>query len=134
MLLGAGLLHGSRIFSFEQLLMDAEIWSILEATFHGIVVNEETLALDVIRAVGPGNSFLGQRHTRLYMRQRWQPSLIDRRPYDAWELDKSGARQWAREKAQHILTDYQPEPLDKKLYSELSAIIAGVENRQPVPG
>ena len=29
MLLGAGLLHGSRILSYEMLLMDSEIWSIL---------------------------------------------------------------------------------------------------------
>ncbi len=41
MLLGAGLLHGSRIFSYEQLLMDAEIWGIMHSMFQGIIVNEE---------------------------------------------------------------------------------------------
>jgi len=127
MLLGAGLLHGSRILSYEMLLMDSEIWSILHAMFQGIVVNEETLALDVIRAVGPGGNFLGQRHTRQHMRERWQPTLIDRRPYDQWLEKQDGAREWALEKARRILQEYQPEPLSPELDAELLRIIASVE-------
>lgn len=133
MLLGAGLLHGSRILSYEMLLMDSEIWSILHAMFQGIVVNEETLALDVIRAVGPGGNFLGQRHTRQHMRERWQPTLIDRRPYDQWLEKQDGAREWALEKAQRILQEYQPEPLSPELDAELLRIIAHVET-ETVPG
>lgn len=127
MLLGAGLLHGSRILSYEMLLMDSEIWSILESTFKGILVNEETLALDTIRAVGPGGNYLGQRHTRKHMRERWMPTLMDRRPYNIWEEKKDGAREWAREKAQQILSDYHPSPLDPKLDAELLQIIERLE-------
>lgn len=133
MLLGAGLLHGSRILSYEMLLMDSEIWSILHAMFQGIVVNEETLALDVIRAVGPGGNFLGQRHTRQHMRERWQPTLIDRRPYDQWLEKQDGAREWALEKARRILKEYQPEPLSPELDAELLRIIASVE-AETAPG
>jgi trimethylamine--corrinoid protein Co-methyltransferase len=127
MLLGAGLLHGSRILSYEMLLLDAEIWSILHAMFQGIVVNETTLALDAIRAVGPGGTFLSNRHTRQNMRQRWQPTLIDRRPYNVWEEKRDGAADWAREKAQQILREHQPEPLDLKLSMEMNRIIAALE-------
>jgi trimethylamine--corrinoid protein Co-methyltransferase len=127
MLLGAGLLHGSRILSYEMLLMDAEIWSLMENMFRGIVVNEETLALDVIRDVGPGSNYLRQRHTRAHMRERWLPELMDRRPYNVWEAQKDGAREWALAKAQQILKDYHPEPLDQALYAELSHIIADLE-------
>ena len=127
MLLGAGLLHGSRILSYEQLLMDAEIWSLLENMFKGIVVNPETLALDTIRAVGPGGNFLSQKHTRQHMRERWLPTLIDRRPYNIWEEKRDGARQWAREKAQQILQEYHPAPLDSQLDEELTRIIGRIE-------
>jgi len=127
MLLGAGLLHGSRIFSYDELLLDCEIWSILHSMFQGIVVNEETLAFDTIQKVGPGGNFLGQKHTRQYMRQRWQPTLMDRRPYEQWNAKKDGARQWAREKAQHILSDYHPEPLEPGLLKELDKIISHIE-------
>jgi len=127
MLLGAGLLHGSRIFSYEMLLMDAEIWSLMESMFKGITVNEETLALDAIREVGPMGNYLSQRHTRRHMRERWMPTLIDRRPYNIWEEKRDGSRQWARQKAQQILNDYHPEPLDPRLHQELRRIIAGLE-------
>jgi len=128
MLLGAGLLHGSRILSYEMLLMDSEIWSILQALYQGITVNEETLALDAIREVGPGGSFLAHKHTRRHMRERWQPTLMDRRPYNTWEAKRDGGREWAREKAQQILREYHPEPLEAGLRKELQKMIQRMES------
>jgi len=127
MLLGAGLLHGSRIWSHEMLLMDCEIWSILCAMARGVVVNDETLALDAIRAVGPGGNFLTQKHTKKHMRELWVPTLFDRRPYNVWEEKRDGAREWARDRAQWILKNHQPTPLDPKLDAELARIIAVLE-------
>src|SRR5574341_352101 len=124
MLLGAGLLHGSRILSYEMLVMDAEIWSIVRAMSRGICVNDETLALDAIRDVGPGGNFLAHRHTKRHMRELWLPALMDRRPYSQWEDRRDGALEWAREKAQAILRDHHPEALDEKLAAELRRIIA----------
>jgi trimethylamine--corrinoid protein Co-methyltransferase len=123
MLLGAGLLHGSRIFSYEELLMDVEIWSILHAMFQGIDVNGETLALDVIRDVGPGGNFLAHRHTLRHMHERWQPMLMDRRPYTAWERTRDGAREWAAARARDILASHRPEPLDRRQAAELRQIV-----------
>jgi trimethylamine--corrinoid protein Co-methyltransferase len=127
MLLGAGLLHGSRIFSYEQLLMDGEIWSLIHAMFKGISVNEETLAIEAIQQVGPGGNFLASRHTLKNMHALWQPKLMDRRPYSAWEKRRDGARQWAAEKACQVLKEYRPEPLDQKLGIELKRIIENLE-------
>jgi trimethylamine--corrinoid protein Co-methyltransferase len=127
MLLGAGLLHGSRILSYEMLFMDSEIWNILEATFKGIVVDDENLAIDVIREVGPGGNFLGHRHTRKHMREHWQPTLMDRRPYEIWQKNRDGAKEWARIKAQQVLHEHNPQPLDVKLQAELLRIIASIE-------
>lgn len=127
MLLGAGLLHGSRILSYEELLMDCEIWTILESMFHGIEVNADTLALDVIRKVGSTGNYLSQKHTRQYMRERWIPTLFDRRPYNVWEDKKDGAREWAREKAQQILREYHPRGISEDQDRELSKIIAAIE-------
>lgn len=127
MLLGAGLLHGSRILSYEQMLMDSEIWGILESMFKGIVVNRDTLALEVIRSVGQFGSYLAQRHTRQYMRERWSPALFDRRPYNVWEEKKDGARDWARTKAQQILNEYHPVGIDPAQDAELTRLIASAE-------
>lgn len=128
MLLGAGLLHGSRIWSYEQLLMDCEIFEIVRKMMSGIEVNEETLAFDVIKEVGPMGNYLTQKHTRQHMRDLWVPQFMDRRPYDTWLQKKDGARDWARLKARELLATHQPQPLDEQLSNELARMISTVEN------
>ena len=128
MLLGAGLLHGSRIWSYEQMLMDCEIFDLVEKMMRGITVDSETLAFETIQSVGPGGNFLGQKHTTKHMRKRWVPQFMDRRTYETWEVKQDGARDWARAKAKEILSSHEPEPLDPKLSQELHQIIASVEN------
>jgi trimethylamine--corrinoid protein Co-methyltransferase len=129
MLLGVGLLHGSRIWSYEQMLMDCEIFDIVRKMVEGIAVDDETLALETIRAVGagPAGNYLAQKHTKKHARDLWLPRFLDRRPYNVWEERRDGARDWAREKAQQILKTHQPDPLDPALAAELERIIAGVE-------
>jgi trimethylamine:corrinoid methyltransferase-like protein len=123
MLLGVGLLHGSRIWSFAQMMMDCEIFSIIQKTLQGIVVSDETLALETIHAVGPGGNFLTQKHTLRHMRDIFLPQFMDRRPYNEWESKKDDARHWALAKARKTLAEHQPDPLDAKLSAELGRII-----------
>lgn len=126
MLLGVGLLHGSRIWSYEQMLLDCEIFDIVYRMMPGIAVNDDTLAIEVIRAAGPGGNFLAQKHTKQHARELWLPKFMDRRPYNEWEEKKDGARDWARAEAKRILSTHQPEPLDPKLSEELRRIIAAI--------
>ena len=127
MLLGVGFLHGSRVWSFAEMMMDCEIFSIVRKTIQGIVVNDETLALDTIAAVGPGGHFLTQKHTRQHMRDLFLPEFMDRRPYNEWEAKKDDARDWALAKARRKLAEHKPEPLDPKLSEEFSRIICSLE-------
>jgi trimethylamine--corrinoid protein Co-methyltransferase len=127
MLLGVGLLDGSRVWSYEQMLMDCEIFSIVHRMMEGIPINDETLALDVIHSVGPGGHFLTQEHTREHLTDLWIPSLMDRRPYDVWEEERDGPRDWACAKAQEILATHHPQPLEPQLSRELQHIVADVE-------
>jgi trimethylamine---corrinoid protein Co-methyltransferase len=127
MLLGCGLLHGSRIWSYAEMMMDCEIFSIIHKMMSGIVVDEETLALDAIAAVGPGGHFLAQKHTRNHMRELFIPKYLDRRPYSEWETKKDDARDWAAAKARKILKEHQPDPLDEKISKEFDCIIKSIE-------
>jgi trimethylamine--corrinoid protein Co-methyltransferase len=129
MLLGVGLLHGSRIWSYEQMMMDCEIFDIVQKTLQGILVDDETLALDTIRSVGPGGNFLAKKHTLKHMRDLYAPQFMDRRPYNVWEEKKDGARDWARAKARQILATHQPDPLDPALSAELGKIISSIESQ-----
>ena len=127
MLLGVGLLHGSRIWSYAQMMMDCEIFSIIHKMMQGIVVDDESLALDTIAAVGPGGNFLAQKHTLKHMRDVFLPQFMDRRPYNEWEERKDNARDWALDKARKILAAHQPDPLDPKLSAEMEKIIEQVD-------
>ena len=126
---GVGLLNGSTIWSFEQMIMDCEIFSIIAKVMEGIPVNNETLALGAIRDVGPGGSFLTHEHTKRHMRELWLNTLMDRRPYGVWESKKDGAHDWARAKAKKILETHHPSPLDPKLEAELRRIIRSIERK-----
>ncbi|MBN1224840.1 MAG: trimethylamine methyltransferase family protein [Candidatus Aminicenantes bacterium] len=125
---GIGLLNGSLIWSYEQLIMDCEIFDIIHKMMQGIEVNTETLGIETIRKVGPGAHFLTQEHTRKHMRELWLPTLMDRRPYSEWKEKKDGARDWALERARHILNTHQPDPIPREVSAELEKIIRSSES------
>jgi len=127
MLLGVGLLHGSRIWSYAQMLMDCEIFDIVHKMMQGIVVDDDTLALEAVRSVGPGGNFLTQKHTRQHMRDLYLPQFMDRRAYNVWEEKRDDGRDWALARAREILATHQPEPLDPQCSKELASIIASLE-------
>jgi len=127
MLLGVGLLHGSRIWSYEQMLMDCEIYDIIYNMMKGIVVDDETLALETIHAVGPHGNFLAQKHTRNHMRELWTPKYMDRHPYEVWLEKGDKSTDWARAKATEIYTNHEPEPIDLEISQEFNRIIRSVE-------
>ncbi len=125
MMCGAGLLAGAVIFSFEQLLLDCEVYEIIRRTVGGITVDTEALALETIAGVGPGNHFMAEPHTLEHMLELWQPALINRSPYGKWQVE--GCREAgenAREKAQWILKNHRPLPLAENLKEEIDQIIA----------
>ena len=126
MLLGVGMLHGSLIWSYEQMLLDCEIFDIVRRTMAGIVVDQEHLALDAIRDIGTAGNYLTHPHTLRHMRQRWVPRFMDRRPYAEWETRREGPADWARQRALEIMRTHQPDPLDPLLERELDRIISGV--------
>ena len=127
MLLGVGFLHGSRIWSFAEMMMDCEIFSIIHKTMQGIVVDDETLALDTIAAVGPGGSFLSQKHTLKHMRDLFLPKFMDRRPFNEWETKRDDARDWALTRARKTLETHQSDPLEEKISTEMTRIISSLE-------
>lgn len=127
MLLGAGFLHGSRIWSYAEMMLDCEIFSIIHKMMQGILVNDDTIAMDVIAQVGPGGNFLTQKHTRQHMRELFLPQFMDRRPYSEWEIRKDDSRDWALQKARNTLAKHQPDPLDLAVSSELANIIQALE-------
>jgi trimethylamine---corrinoid protein Co-methyltransferase len=120
MMNGCGLLDGSKTLSYAHLLMEAEIYGIVQKVAGGIVVDDETLGLEVIKKVGPGGTYLAEKHTRAHMGEIWRPGVWDRTPYDAWlAAGRRGALEGAEERARELLRTHAPEPLADDVRGEL---------------
>lgn len=125
MIYGMGMLEMGMTMSYEQLLIDQEIVRMIRRILQGIAVNKETIALDVIKKVGPAGNYLGERHTLKYMRQELSTTrLFNRKMRDNWE--RSGGKDIAavaREEAIEILKTYQPTPLPEEVRKKIRAIV-----------
>ncbi len=128
MLCGAGLLYAARVFSLEQVLLDAELFDLIRHMTEGFSVSEEDLATSVIEAVGPGGHFLSQPHTLANMRRLWQSRFFNRDSWEDWEAaGRPEPRDRARERARTILAEHTPMPLPDGVEEELLEAIAAHE-------
>jgi len=135
MIAGIGLLCDCTVLALEELVIDAEIAKIAFRLAQGIEVNDNTLALDVIRKVGPGGNFLAEKHTLDYFkREHFLPDLSDRRPYETWLKD--GAKdivKRAKEKVKTMLEKHQGKPLDEDVQKEIQEIIRKADEKLAEP-
>jgi len=123
-----GLVENYSVLSYEQMLIDYEMYTMMLKMIEGISVDDDTLALDVIRKVGQEGHFLAEKHTLLHSREFWVPMLTDARPYPTWK--EAGAKsvvERAREKVKEILKTHKPEPLDTNVREKLAEVIKSAE-------
>ncbi len=123
---GAGMLDSGLIFSYTQLVIDNDIFKMVRKVMQGMQVDDENLAVDIIKSVGPGGDFLMNAHTIKYMRTLPStPNLIERHNRERWL--SSGGKDFATraaEKAAEILANHQPMPLGDDTTSALREIVA----------
>ena len=109
---GMGMLESGQTWSHEQLLIDNDIVKMVKRTVQGIDVNEETMAVELIKRAHEIKNFLHERHTIAHMREASRPDLIDRNTRGTWEEKGSqDMTQLAREKARQIIQTHQPDPI-----------------------
>ena len=133
MIFGLGMLESGITFDFGQLVLDCEFARMIKHTVQGIRVNDDTLALDVIKEIGPGGHYLMHEHTLNGMTSQSRPELIDRQMREIWE--KAGATtayERAVAKAKWILENHKPEPLSDEILSKIRAIIDETEKEMGI--
>ncbi|MBN1677181.1 MAG: trimethylamine methyltransferase family protein [Candidatus Thermoplasmatota archaeon] len=129
---GPGLLENWTVLSYEQLLIDYEMYTIMLDMLKGIEVNDDTMALDVIMNVGHEGHFLGKKHTLDHFKTMWQPMITDGQTYHSWKAAGSkSAADNARAKAKEILKTHEVTPLPDDVKKEFAAIIK--EGEQKIP-
>ena len=81
----AGTLESNYAVSLAQLVIDDDIAKRTKRILAGIAFNEETLAVDLIKEIGPGGQYLGNQHTLDHMRQELCLSdLCSKGTYEDW--------------------------------------------------
>ncbi len=121
---GAGWMEGGLHAGYEKVIIDAELLQMVAAFLDPVVVDDDTLALDAMREVGPGGHFFGAEHTQSRFRTAFhKPMISDWRNYETWE--EAGSPQ-APAKANSIwkelLNAYEPPPIDPAVADELSCV------------
>jgi trimethylamine--corrinoid protein Co-methyltransferase len=126
-----GTIESSMTASHPLLVLDDALCGMALRLARGIEVNEDTLAVDLIKEVGWGGQYLDQVHTAQRCRQEYFFSkLLRRDTRETWEKKGSKtALDLAKERVREILQKHQPRQLDPAMEKELLDYLNAVRQR-----
>ncbi len=131
---GLGMLDQGIVFDYSKLMMDVEIARMVKKTVEGIIVNDETLALDLIRQIGSGGEYVSCQHT--YDRFRTvpsQPKLINKTKKESWvEQGSKDFTERGYEEAVSILNSYKVKEISPEGLKKMRAIVNEAEKHYGV--
>ena len=110
----AGFIESALSASFAKLIIDADHLSQLTSLARGLAINEDTLALDAIREVGPSGHFFGTEHTiSHYDSAFYLPMTVEAGTWDKWVEDgEEDVEKRACGVATSLLESYEPPAID----------------------
>jgi trimethylamine--corrinoid protein Co-methyltransferase len=127
-----GYLEAGLQSSYESILLGNELIGYTKAFMSELKVDDEALALDEIKAVGPGGNHLARPYTRSHFRGIWQSDLLDTTPHDRW---KSEGSKTLLDRLKARVAELRAEPrafaLSDEVKAGLDRMLAKVEARRP---
>jgi len=122
----SGLIEAVTLLDMTRILFDREIFQAIDIITKGIEVNDNTLAFDMIREVGPRGTFLGQKRTAKELPKLWPPSILFEKSKLAGEKYRNPV-EIAHQVIDWILKNHHPSPLDENVKRELRKIVAAAD-------
>ncbi len=90
----------------------------------GVEITPESLALDIIKEVGPGGQFITHMHTfENFKSELWFPNLMDRQRYDVWIENPTDFRTRMHERTKRLLAEHKVPALPDEVVAKLDAIL-----------
>jgi trimethylamine---corrinoid protein Co-methyltransferase len=130
------LLHGANIVhdlgfmdaglqgSLQLIALCNDYLGFLRAATAGVLVNDETLALDVVDELGPTGNYLAHDHTLRHLREPYYSKLADKRQYEVWkEGGATTMEERAAKQVDEILDVHQPPELPADIQQEIRKIV-----------
>lgn len=126
-----GFLESALIASHEMIVLSDEAIGMVKRFLSGVTVSDETLAVDIVKDVGPSGNFLAHEHTAKHMRSEyWYPKLMDRTRYETWA--SAGSKRLGErihERVRDILSTHEVEPLSDDINAGMDAILANADQK-----
>jgi trimethylamine--corrinoid protein Co-methyltransferase len=126
-----GYMEGGLTGSLALFVIAHEMIGYFRHSMRAVEVSDETLALDLIDAIGPLGSFLDSPHTRKHYRQYWYPrtpELVERQKYAGWVAQGSTTLlERATQRVDEILATHEPDPLPDDMVQAIRAIVERAE-------
>jgi trimethylamine--corrinoid protein Co-methyltransferase len=125
---GAGMTESGVTFDYAQYVLDNDLARMIKHTVQGVPVNDETLDLADIHAVGSFGDYMSLDSTFKHMRESSQPKFLDRRVRDDWQaMGAQDAYSAAKEAAKQILQEHKPDPLPSEVAEQIDAVVREAE-------
>jgi trimethylamine--corrinoid protein Co-methyltransferase len=120
-----GYLESGLAYSLAQLAICDEILSWIKRSLKPVVMDEDTLALDLIDEKGPDGQYIDCEHTFDHFREHWYPDLLSRANHSEWSAGGSATlAERAADKVDAILGSHQPEGLPDDVAAAVRGIVA----------
>jgi trimethylamine--corrinoid protein Co-methyltransferase len=114
--------------SLEMAVICDEIVENVLNIIKGVAVNDETLAIDVIKNVGPHGHFFSQKHTLKHLRELYTAQLFDKSKLETWvRRGRKDIGERAREAVEKILAEHKPTPLPSDVKRKIEEIVREAE-------
>ena len=120
-----GWLDGGLAVSYEKMIIDMENLAMFQHYLGGLVINDDTLALDMIAQVPPGGHHFGTSHTQArYATEFYAPILSDRQNFENWQINGSlDTTQRANKIWKQLLAEYEAPPIDEGIKEALNEFV-----------
>ena len=131
----AGWMEGGLTASFEKFVMDCEMLQQIAYYHQPISVDEDDLAVEAIKDIGPTGHFLGSDHTKLrYETAFYKPFLSDWNNFETWqERGALTTPQRANQIYKDALKYYEKPPMSEEIRERLEAFVLRRKNEGGAP-
>lgn len=121
----AGWMEGGLQASFEKVILDVDLLQMVAEFLKPVTINDDELAVEAMRDVGPAGHFFGTQHTQdRYKTAFYSPIVSDWRNHETWlEAGSPTAMQKANTIYKQALDDYQQPEMDVAIAEELDAFV-----------
>jgi trimethylamine--corrinoid protein Co-methyltransferase len=121
---GSGMLELGQTFSMEQLVIDNDIIAMERKAMEGVVVNDETLAVDVTKEIGVGKDFIGHSTTMANIDLASDPTVFNRDMIGDWRAAGSkSCVDVAHEIVVDVLKNHKVLPIPEDKLAKIKAIV-----------